>query len=323
MTITLAQSALLSQNQLYRGVVTTLVNRSDLLFHLPFDTIEGNALAIDRELATTDDTNDVKFYDPGDTWNNAETTFAQVTFSLKRMGGRVITDNFARLTRSNLIDQRAIQLNKKIARVAKVFSAVFINGDEAQDAKKFTGVRALTTTGLGNRITQDANGDETNGGMLTLDKVDQLIDLIEGDVGVLLMTKRTRRYFGKLWREGNSSMEVREMYGRKIATYNGIPLAVNEQITDAITVGAYATTSELYAISFDDGYGVRGLQSRGSMQQVESAGATVYLPGPEIVEIGESETLDAWVDRIRWYPGLAVYHPKSVACLDGIRPSLP
>ena len=51
MALTLAQSALLSENDLQAGVLETFVQESVILDRIPFMDIEGNAFAYNEELA--------------------------------------------------------------------------------------------------------------------------------------------------------------------------------------------------------------------------------------------------------------------------------
>jgi len=44
------------------------------------------------------------------------------------------------------------------------------------------------------------------------------------------------------------------------------------------------------------------------------------LPGPQLIDLGPSETTDAKRYRVRWYVAIALYSTRAAACLDGVRP---
>jgi hypothetical protein len=70
----------------------------------------------------------------------------------------------------------------------------FFNGDTAVDAKGFDGLTKVLT-GTGQEFAAGANGAQ-----LTLDMMDQLIDLVlPGKPDALFMSRRTRRKLSSLW----------------------------------------------------------------------------------------------------------------------------
>lgn len=313
MALTLAQSALLAQDRLYKGVIQTLYTESDLLKFLPFDMVDGNALAVNRENSNTG--TDADWYDPGDTWAESTKTFSQVTFALKRLGGRVEIDNFAQLTRSAQNDQAAVQIALKMKDIAQKVDQAAITGDSATNAKQPDGLRVLCTTGNANRITMG-----TNGATLTLDKLDELIDTVKGKPAFLMMSKRSRRKLKALWRGTGSSYETAPEFGRDVMLYNGIPIVINEFILNTLTKGTSSDTSEIYAVNTDDGWGFRAIQGAASAPATAQVGPdTVRLPGPMVKDIGESETKDAKIYRVSWYPAFALFNLRAIACLDGVR----
>src|SRR5204863_258556 len=77
-------------------------------------------------------------------------------------------DNFIARTRSNLNDQRAVQVALKAKSVARKVEQAIINGDSTVDTNSFDGLKTLCTSG-----TSGATGGQTievgtSGGALTL-----------------------------------------------------------------------------------------------------------------------------------------------------------
>jgi hypothetical protein len=170
----------------------------------------------------------------------------------------------------------------------------------ATDAKGFDGLgRAIPA---GQTIAAGANG-----GQLTLDLMDQTVDLVKpGKPDALLVSKRTRRTLSALRQASGNLLETDvDAFGQRALFYDGIPLVVDEFVSDAQTTGTSgAVCSSVYAVKFGQGSGVMGLEHGGI--QVET--------------IGELETKDATRHRIKWYAGMAVFSEPGVARLEGILP---
>jgi hypothetical protein len=314
MALSLTESAKLSTNMVYRGVVQTAYTHSQVLRHLPFMPVAGNAYQYARENAAST----AALYDPGDEITESTASFTQVTVALKRIIGDAEVDEFAEQTRSDQMDQAAAQISLKVRAVAEKFEDLFISGDSAGNAKQFDGLRVLCTTGNSNRI--GCGGDAIDGAVLTLDDMDALIDTVRGPVDLLLMSQRSKRKLKALFRASGASIESRIELGTPVDYYAGIPIATTNFISDAITKGGNTDTSEMYAVSLAEGFGVVGLQSERSMTPVDRPDTgRILLPGPAIVPIGPMESKDAQKFRVRWYAALAVYSLRGVACLDGAR----
>ncbi len=315
MAITLVESAKLSTNQVYQGVVQTAYTHSQVLRWLKFDAIAGNAFQYAREnVAQTADV-----FDPGDIITESTTTFTQVTTALKRIIGDAEVDEFAQQTRSDQMDQTAVQLALKIRAVAEKFENLFITGDSGLNAKQFDGLRVMCTIGNANRI--GVSNDAANGATLTLDDIDRLIDQVKGPVDLLIMSQRSKRKMKALFRASGASMETHDQFGLPVDFYSGIPIATTANIGDALTKGTSLDCSEIYAVSLAEGFGIVGLQNEKTMQALERPDTgSILLPGPQVVQVGPMETKDANKWRVRWYSAIAAYSLRGIAALDGVRP---
>ncbi len=188
MAMTKAEAAKLTQDMLLRGVIETVVKESQLLQWLPFLDVTGTAVTYNREATMPA----ASFYDVGDTWTEATPTFTQVTAALKIIGGDADVDNFLQATYADPNDIEAEVIASRSKAVAHKFSDSFFNGDTAVDSKSFDGLTKAIPTAQ--TLTAGANG-----GALTLDLMDQMIDLVKpGRPDLLLMSKRTRRKLSSL-----------------------------------------------------------------------------------------------------------------------------
>ncbi|MCH7812213.1 MAG: phage major capsid protein [Chloroflexi bacterium] len=294
MALTLTEAAKLSNDVLQVGVIETVVKESAVLQVLPFIEVVGNGLTYNRENVAAS----ASFFNVGDTWTEDTPTFTQQTATLKILGGDADIDNFLLATRSNIQDLEAAVIQLKAKAVQQKFDDTFINGDTVADAKSFDGIDKLTTSG-------QTVSMGTNGGTLTLTKLDELVDLVKpGRPDLLLMSKRSRRTMNELARSGNFVQTDRNEFGQMVQFYDGIPIGISEHISDAQTVGTSTDTSTVYAVQFGEG-GLAGLTSPGGLQ---------------VERVGSLATQDATRTRVKWYVSLALFNALKSAKLTGVRP---
>lgn len=292
MALTLAEAAKLSNDTLLRGVIETTLTESDILNYLPFVEIVGNGLTYNRvnTVATAG------FYSVGDTWVEQTPDFTQLTASLAILGGDADVDNFIRQTRQNIQDTEAAIVQLKAKAVSHKYDDTFINGDVVVDAKSFNGLGKLVVAG-------QTVSMGVNGAALTLDMLDELIDLVKpGKPDVLIMSKKMRRKLKSLRRAQASSVIETELngFGRMISFYDGIPVLIDDYISNTQTQGNTSTNSTIYGAQLGED-GVCGLTN---------GGITVE-------PIGSLETKDATRTRIKWYSSLALFNTLKLAALIG------
>lgn len=295
MALTLAEAAKLSNDVLVTGVVETIIKDSPVLQRLPFIEITGNGLTYNREATAPS----ASFFDVGDTWTESTPTFTQQTVTLKIMGGDADIDNFLLATRSNLQDLEAAVVQLKAKAVRQLFEQTFVTGDATANPKAFDGLDKLCdpaqTLSMG-----------ANGGSLTLDKLDELVDTVKGGKpDLLLMSRRSRRILTKLARNSGSLLETdRDEFGQMLQFYDGIPVGVSDYVSDTQTVGTSSDCSTVYAFQMGEG-SLAGLTSPGAIQ---------------VERVGSLETKDATRTRIKWYASLALFNALKLARLTGVRP---
>jgi hypothetical protein len=146
-----------------------------------------------------------------------------------------------------------------------------------------------------------------NGATLTLAKLDELIDAVKTKNIVLIMSRRTRRTLQNLVRTSGAMLESRPgNFLEWVQMYNGVPLFINDHISDAKTVGTSSDCSTVYCFSMGEtDQGVVGLTAPG---------------GPVVEKVGELETKDATRWRVKWYSAIAWLSELSAARLIGVRP---
>jgi HK97 family phage major capsid protein len=294
MPLTLADAARLSQDMLVRGVTETVIEESAVLRYLPFVSVVGNSLRYNREATT----GDVDFYAVGATWAESAMTVTEKTAKLAILGGDADVDAFLQQTYADPNDLRALVVAAKAKALAHAFSDAFFNGDTSSDADSFDGVKKLSA---GSRTISGG----ASGAVLTLDKLDELVDMIKpGSPHVLFMSKRTRRKLSSLRRASGSVLETSvDAFGKRVMSYDGIPVEVDDHIPDDEVKGGSSDCSSIYAVQFGFQTGLCGLDNGGIQVQ----------------PLGALETKDAWRTRIKWYCGLALFRDLALARLEGVR----
>lgn len=300
-SVTLAESAKLSQDDLVIGVVENIITVNKMFQVLPFEGIDGNALAYNRENAL----GDVQVGGVGTSITAKNpATFTQITSSLTTIIGDAEVNGLIQATRSNKQDQTAIQVASKAKSAGRKFQDMLING---------TGV-SNEFDGLLNLATKNATTG-TDGSNITFEILDELIDLVtdkDGQVDYFTMNARTLRSYNTLLRAlgGASVNEVVELPGGdKVPAYRNVPIFRNDWIPIDQTKGASTATTTVFAGTFDDGsqtHGIAGLTAQNAA-------------GIQVVDVGEKEGADEHITRVKWYSGLALFSENGLAAADGIK----
>ncbi len=320
-TITLAQSAVLAQDELIAGVIATIVEVNEMFDMFPFQGIDGNALAYNREetlgkvaFVGVGDTDGVIGPDASSGSNQAAraaakdpATFVQVTSSLTTLMGDAEVNGLIQATRSDDNDQTMLQIASKAKSLGRQYQDTMINGDGT--ALSFPGLLSLMP--VSQTVSTGTDGDD-----LAFEQLDDLMGLIkdkEGQIDYFMAhNKAINKYRALLRALGGAS--INEVYnlpsGRTVKNvYSGIPIFRNDWIPVNRTTGATAgTTTVWFAGTFDDGsmtHGVAGLTARNQA-------------GIKVIDVGESHTKDEHIHRLRWYCGLANFSQLGLAMIDGI-----
>lgn len=301
-SVTLAESAKLAQDDLVAGVIENVITVDRMFEMLPFDGIDGNSLAYNREnvlgdveLTTVDTTITAK--------NPA--TFTKVQSALTTIIGDAEVNGLIQATRSGETDQTAVQIASKAKSTGRQYRNLLINGTGASN--EFTGLLALVASGQ--TITAGAHGDA-----LSFLLMDELLDSIvdkDGDVDYIALPARTIRSYKALLRAlGGASIEevIVLPSGKKVPSYSGVPIFRNDYIPINQTQGTETAATTMIAGTFDDGsrtHGVAGLTASNHA-------------GMGVEDVGVAETKDNHIWRVKWYCGLALFSEKGLGIVKGI-----
>lgn len=301
-SVTLAEAAKLTNDMLLAGVIESIVEVNPIYELMPFMGIDGNALAYNREKTL----GDVQFAGVDDTITAKNpATFTRVTSELTTLIGDAEVNGLIQATRSNYTDQKAIQIASKAKSLGRKYQQNLIIGDGT--ANSFEGLQALMPA---SQII-DAG---TNGATLSFEILDELIDKIkdkDGQVDFFMMPARTIRAFMALLRAlgGASINDVLTLpSGRQVPMYRGVPMFRNDWLPTDQTKGSTVGTTTIYAGTFDDGSGTHGVSGLSASREF----------GLSVKDIGESETKDNEITRVKMYCGMALFSELGIAAAQGI-----
>lgn len=307
-SVTLSQSALLSQDELIAGVIENVITVNRFFDLLPFDGIEGNALAYNRENAL----GDVQMLGvDGSITAKNPATFTHVTSTLTTIVGDAEVNGLIQATRSNINDQKAVQVASKAKSCGRQYQNQMINGDGTGD--NMTGMIQLVD---GTQVVQagHAAGSTANGNVLAFADMDETMDLVvdkDGEVDYLMLNARTIRSYNALLRAlGGARIDevVTLPSGKQVPAYRATPIFRNDWLPVNQTQGSSNAATTMFAGTLDDGsrsHGIAGLTA-------------ANFAGINVKEVGERENSDNTLTRVVWYCGLALFSVRGLAALTGI-----
>lgn len=311
-SITLTEAALLSEDMLISGIITNIVTVNPFFEILPFEGVEGTAITYNRENSL----GKAQWLGVGGeiVEGKQATTFTKISESLTTLIGDAEVSGFIQATQSNVNDQKAAQIAGKAKSLGRQYQDKMITGDVVagtNTANEINGLLKLVTADQTIRTTTTANG-----GPLTFDLMDQLIDKVldkDGELDYIMMHSRTlRKYFSLLRALGgagiNETMALPS--GRTIPSYRGIPLFQNNwiPITQNNVTGDNGKCTSMFAGTIDDGTHKHGIAGLTAMKE----------SGIVITDIGESHTKDETITRVKWYNGLALFNTLGLAMVKGL-----
>lgn len=310
MALTLAQANAVSRDQIAAGVGQVFTLNSFVLDRLSFENIEGTAYKYYTEASLPG----AEFRAVNASYAESTGAFTSATEGLTILGGDADVDRFLQLTRSDLVDQRATQVEMKARAVAHKFNDTFVNGNTGVDANSFNGLKTRLTGGQ--LLSAGTNGAAINTDNNTrnafLDMLDTLIGQVPG-CDVLLTNRQILNKYRSAARQLTIGQTTVDTLGRTVDVYNGIPIVDignkadgTQIIPQTETQGSATDAGSIYAVNFGAGapeQGVVGLTNG----------------GVQVFDLGQLETKPVYRTRIEWFVGLALFGAQPAARLTGVR----
>lgn len=299
--LTLIEAAKLNQSTLASGIVEIFARNNPILERMPFVDISGNAYKYNREGTLPG----IAFRGINESYTESTGVINPQTENLTICGGDSDFDVALIKMGAGSNDLRAAHDALKSKALTLDWLKTFFDGNSQTEPREFDGVNLRLSN-----TTQEIEAGATGGANLTLAKLDELIDAIDGSPDILVMNKTLRRKINALMRAaGQASETVSDTFGRQIPAYAGVPIGIVEEDSSGDAILGFDEddgdgnddTASIYAARF----GLDGLHGI----QTEPLDAR---------DLGEVDTKPVYRTRIEWYSAMVVKHPKAIARLRWI-----
>lgn len=306
LTLLEAVKLMLNRGEVQRSaIVETYPRTSDILRVLSFKDIPGNAYAYNQEQTL-----------PGIGFRGINAGYTASTGIINPeveplviAGGDISVDPFIIKTGGEGV--RSTHKLMKTKALALAWTKTFIKGDSTTTPAEFDGLQVRLT---GNQLV--AAGSTNTGDALSLAKLDALIDAVDNPT-FLAMNKTMRRLLSVAARTtsvGGNILWEKDDFGKRLAIYDDLPILIFDfdhtgtqilAFSEApSTAGGTSVSTSIYCGSIGDGM-LEGIQNG----------------EPDARSIGEQASTVTELDRIEWFCGICLEHPRCAARLYGIKNS--
>lgn len=302
MAVTLAQAAALETNPVRRGALETATQVSLVWDRLPFENIEGNSYAYDKDKVLPG----TGFRTVNEAYIESTGVINQDTEKLVILGGDADVDQFIEKTmQSSRGVLMADQVRMKLESAQATYVDAMFNGDVAVDPKGFDGLRKRL---VGSQVIDSTAPANTEG---FLDELDLLFGQVTGGPDVVYGPQEAIARLKSLGRKvGGAEYITSEITGKREFTWNGVPFIDPGEHWTGRKILGYDTTNggDLYAVKFASGFSQTGVLG------ITNGGLQAYY-------LGELQEKPAVRTRIDFYTGLVVQGGKAAARLRGVKNS--
>lgn len=301
MPMTLLEASKLNKGDVVRSaVIEMFAANSDILRVLPFMDIPGGAYHYNQEGSLPG----VAFRGVNESYTESTGIINPQVEVLRIAGGDLDVDKA--ILKMHGEGVRSQHEAMKIKALSLYWTKKFIKGDSTADPREFDG---LQNRCVGSQLI--AAGATANGTALSLAKLDELVDSVDGPTH-LVMSKAMVRRLAAAARDpavGGDIEFAQDEFGKRVTVYNGLPILVVDYddtgtrilaFNEAATSGT-ATATSIYCLSIGDGM-LTGIQN-GTM---------------EVNDLGEIDTKPVKRTRVEWLNGLAALHGRCASRLWSI-----
>lgn len=180
------------------------------------------------------------FVDDTEDGTDSESTYAQRKFPYKTILKKGKVTRKLQAIGRTLLDVEAEEINNKLQSVRDSEENALINGDSSVNPKQFNGLRKLIPAGQ--TVIAGANGAP-----LSLDLMDEAIDLNRGNANMIIMSKKANRKLNALLQAQQRFVDTMEVKGGfRVQVYNGIPIFRSIYVSDAQTQGSASNATDIF-----------------------------------------------------------------------------
>jgi hypothetical protein len=300
MAVTLAQAAALEADPVRRGALETATQVSWVWDRLPFESIQGNSYAYDKDKVLPG----TAFRSVNEAYIESTGVVNQDTERLVILGGDADVDQFIERTmQSSRGVLMADQVRMKIESAQATYVDTMFNGDTAVDPKGFDGLRKRL---IGGQVVDSAAPANTEA---FLDELDDLFGRVAGGPDVVYGPGEAIARLKSLGRKvGGADYINSEITGKREFTWNGVPFIDPGKHWSGRKILGYDATAggDFYAVSLANGFSDEGVLG------ITNGGLNAYY-------LGELDEKPAIRTRIDFYTGFVVQGGQAAARLRGVK----
>jgi hypothetical protein len=303
MPMTLIEAAKVAPSMEQSIIIEEYAAQSDILRVLPFENHNGTGIHYNRE----DVLPGIGFRGINEGYTEGVGILNPQSEAFKIAGGDLDVDKFILDTQGENV--RSVHELQKVKALSLMWTRNFIKGNSQTDPRTFDGLQVRLT---GTQVVDN----NVAGGPLSLNKLDEAIDLVDQPTH-LVMSRSTRRRLSAAIRANLGGFIVYnpDEFGKQVMYYNDLPILICDydnfgnqilDFTEASGNGASINCTSLYVISAMP------------MKLVGIQGQADGQYGITTRNLGELETKPVLRTRVEWYCALACYHGRAAARLRGI-----
>lgn len=296
--LTQSEWAKLNPNPLQSGVVEIFASTNPIMQYMPYQNIAGAAYVYNREQTLPG----IAFRGINESYDESTGVINQLSDPLKILGGDLDIDAAQIAWSTDANDTRAIHDAMKVKALSLSHLKTVFDGDSSANPKEFDGLNTRLT---GAQVIVAG----TNGAVLTLAMLDDLVDAVSGSPTLLMMNKKTRQVIRQLARSVNALTISKDDLGREVDLYYGVPFGIVEDDAQGAAIlgfdetqGTANNTASIYAVAFGPG----------AMFGAQTAPVSVR-------DLGELQAKPALRTRVEHYSTIVLEHPKCAARLKGVK----
>jgi hypothetical protein len=182
------------------------------------------------------------FVDDTDEPADSNSAYQQKKFTYKTIIQRGKVTRKLQAVGKSLLDIEAEEVASALQVIRDTEESALINGDSTVDPKQFDGLRKLVPNG-------QVVSAGVNGAPLTLDLLDEAIDLNRGNPNMIIMSKKTNRKLNALLQAQQRFVDTTEVTGGfRVQVYNGIPIFRSIFVSDAQTQGTSSDATDIFIL---------------------------------------------------------------------------
>lgn len=295
----------LDKNSVERPLVECFATSSDIMEVLPFEGMDGAVYEYHREASLPPNMAFRAVNEPGTSGRGTLEPFQESAFIIDH---DIDVDNA--IVRRYGEERRAREEKLGMAKLGRVWANTFMEGDNTTNPKEFSGLKKRCAMHASDRVID--NSSASGGAALSLTKLDQLLNMVNGATHILAPRLSIPLWIGAARNTAISGFVIQswDQVGAPKMTYAGrrILFGYEREIEgdlmafdEVATGGDSAVTASIYAVRFGE-MGVRGLQ----------------LAPMQAKDVGLLEDQITLRTHISWDTGLVDEHPYCVARLTSI-----